>query len=283
MTYRQTNTLRPTEDQFNELMTLQKNTFWEHGAYSWYDPKKIFTDFDDMKERIISWSLEFSYFYQMWWEDDTLLGFRAFMPSEITEDYVGGIIHTASDDGPIPKIIGDDPFWKEKTAKTDIFLGRPDSTGSQQNWMFDKKEITPVWDNKDGESLHEALHLHGCERAYSCVHGRLQKQMLWENRNKLTGFGSAHDIWLQNGYSFNERKQLGFDINTQTSFVYRLIGGHSLGWPSRHALYHIDNVERPDQVPLPYIPSRDEPAKLGLKSAPITPETIGGEVLEYST
>ena len=52
------------------------------------------------------------------------------------------------------------------------------------------------------------------------------------------------------------------------------MGGHSLGWPTRHALYHIDNAERPDQVPLPYIPSRDEPQKLGLRSAPVTPETV---------
>lgn len=271
MAYRQTNTLRPTEDQFNELMVLQKNTFWEHGAYSWYDPKKIFTDYDDMKDRIIPWSLSSAYFFQMWWEDDTLLGFRAFMPSEIEEDYVGGMIHTASDDGPIPKIIGDDPFWKEKTAKTDIFIGRPDSTGSQQNWMFHRPEVAPVWDNGDGESLHQALWQHGLERAYSCAHGKLQKQHLWNNRDCEC---FKHDIFLQHGYSFNERKQLGFEVDTQESFIYRLVGGHSLGWPTRHALYHIDNAERPDQVPLPYIPSRDEPQKLGLRSAPVTPETV---------
>ena len=104
----------------------------------------------------------------MWWEDDTLLGFRAFMDSHLEEDFIGGMVHTAVMMGPIPKIIGDDPNWREKCLKTDIFIGRPDSSGSQQNWMFDRPEfVSPVWNNNDGESLWESMHRFGYERAYS--------------------------------------------------------------------------------------------------------------------
>ena len=38
-TYRQTNTIRPTEEQFVELFDLHKQTFWDYAAYTWYDPK----------------------------------------------------------------------------------------------------------------------------------------------------------------------------------------------------------------------------------------------------
>tara|TARA_Y200000002_G_scaffold380459_1_gene391996 strand:- start:240 stop:1064 length:825 start_codon:yes stop_codon:yes gene_type:complete len=273
MAYRQTNTLRPTEEQFKELFDLNINAFWKHQAYTWYDPKLTFDTPEEFRDAIVKWSLEHTKIYQMWWEDDTLLGFRAFLESNLQEDFIGGMVHTAGDDGPIPKIVGDDPDWKLKCLKTDIFLGKPDSTGNKQ-WYWDRPEITPIWNNNDGESLWEAMHRNGYERAYSCVHGSVQKQMLWENRHKLTGFGSAHDIWLQNGYSFNERRQLGFDLNEQTSFVYRLIGGESLGWPKHHALYHLNNTERPDKIERPYILSIDEPIQKGIKEAPIPPEQV---------
>ena len=52
--------------------------------------------------------------------------------------------------------------------------------------------------------------------------------MLWENRHKLTGFGSAYDIFLQYGMSYQEEKQVGFDLEDNHSWVYRLIGGESM-------------------------------------------------------
>ncbi len=274
MAYRQTNTLRPTEEQFKELFDLNINAFWKHQSYTWYDPKLTFDTPEDFRDAVCEWSLEHTRIYQMWWEDDTLLGLRAFLDSGLEEDFIGGMVHTAGDDGPIPKILGnDDPDWRLKCLKSDIFLGKADSTGTKQ-WYWDRPEITPVWNNNDGESLWEAMHQWGYERAYSCVHGSVQKQMLWENRHKLTGFGSAHDIWLQNGYSFNERRQLGFDTNEQTSFIYRLVGGESLGWPRHHALYHLNNAERPDKVERPYIKSIDEPIQKGIKEAPPIPEQV---------
>lgn len=271
MEYRQTNTLRPTEEQFKELFDLQINTFWKHKAYTWYDPQLTFDTPEAFRDAVCEWSLTHTKIYQMWWEDDTLLGFRAFMDSHLEEDFIGGMVHTAGEDGPIPKIVGDDPDWKLKCLKTDIFIGRPDSTGSQQNWMFDRPEIGPTWNNNDGESLWESMHLYGYERAYSCAHGSLQKQHLWNNRHKEC---FKHDIFLQNGYSFNERRKLGFDTNEQTSFIYRLVGGESMGWPRHHALYHLNNAERPDKVERPYIQSIDEPIEKGIKEAPIPPEQI---------
>tara|TARA_B110000003_G_C16494469_1_gene474838 strand:+ start:81 stop:899 length:819 start_codon:yes stop_codon:yes gene_type:complete len=272
MAYRQTTSLTPTYEQFEELFDLHKSTYWEHAAYTWYDPKKMFVSYDAFKEGVITWSMAHTTLWQMWWEDDTLLGMRSFLESHVHEDMAGGIIHTASDDGPIPKIIGDDPDWKTKTLKTDIFVGRPDSTGSQHNWMLNRPETAPTWNNNDGESLWEAMWSRGKERAYSCAHGSMQKQILWNNRD-CEAF--KHDIFLQMGYSFNERKQLGFEIDAQNSFIYRLIGGESMGWPKIHSLYHIDNAERPDKVERPYIASIDIPLELGIEAAPLPPETIG--------
>ena len=271
-TFRQTNTIRPTKDQFKELFDLNKNTFWEHSAYSWYDPKPLFNNnYESFRDSVINWSLQHTKIFQMYWEDDTLLGLRSFLPSELEEDYANAIIHTASDDGPIPKIIGDDPNWKDKTLKLDIMVTREDSTGSRQRWMIEQPEIAPTWNNNDGESLWQAMWQIGYERAYGCTHGKLQKQLLWQQKGCES---LKHDIWLQMGYSFNERKQLGFDVNEQSSFIYRLVGGESMGWPRNHALYHKDNEQRPDKIERPYIDSIDKALEQGLEPAPIPPESI---------
>ena len=272
-TYRQTNTLKPTEEQFVELFDLHKKTFWDYAAYTWYNPKHLYTDFEQFRDEVMGWSLGSAIFYQMWWEDDTLLGFRAFHDANQREDFNGAMVHTASDDGPIPKIIGDNPDWKNETLKTDLMVTRPDSTGDAKHWMRTRPEISPVWDNNDGESLYQAMWQYGKKRAYCCTHGRLQKQLLWGSRDCES---LKHDIWLQMGYSFNERKELGFNPDEQESFIYRLVGGKQehMGWPSIHSLYHVNNVERPDSIERPYIASVDEPEKLGIQPAPIPSEPV---------
>ena len=58
MAYRQTTTQRPTEEQFRELFDLQVNTFWEHQAYTWYDPKLTFETPEEFRDAIVEWSLE---------------------------------------------------------------------------------------------------------------------------------------------------------------------------------------------------------------------------------
>ena len=267
MAYRQTNKELVTEDEFKELFDIQQNTFWKYKAYSWYDPQLIFKSADEMRDALWVWASDNATFWQKWWEDDTLIGFRMFCPCNTQEDFSGGIIHTASEDGPIGKIIG--PDFKEKTMRTDIMIGRPDSTGSQKHWMETRPEIAPTWNNNDGQSLYQTMLDNGFERAYSCTHGMLQKQLLWGSKDCES---LKHDIWLQHGYSFNERLQLGFDVNEQTSFIYRLVGGESMGWPSIHPLYHVDNIERPDKVERPYMETRDDPNMP--PPAPIPPETI---------
>ena len=258
MAYRQTNTLRPTEEQFKELFDLQINTFWKYKAYTWYDPQLVFESPEDMRDKITEWSLAETQFYQMFWEDETLLGFRAFMPCSVVEDSAHAMINSAGLDGPIPKILGDDFY--ENTLRTDIFIGRPGSTGNQNDWMFDRPEMSPTWDAGEGESLHQAIIDNGFKHSYSIIHGKIQKQRLWAARNKLTGI-FARDIYLQNGYSYREKKILGFDVNEQDSFIYRLVGGESLGWPPIHPLYHVDNAPRPDVVPRPYMATIDDPER----------------------
>ena len=275
-TYRQTNTIRPTEEQFVELFDLHKQTFWDYAAYTWYNPKHLYNDYEQFRDEIVDWSLSTAIFYQMWWEDDTLLGFRAFHNSNQREDFAGSLVHTASDDGPIPKIIGGGknyPNWQDETLKTDLMVTRPDSTGDAHNWMRKRPETSPVWDNNDGETVWQVMWQHGKKRAYCCTHGMLQKQLLWKYKD---AYSLKHDIFLQNGYSFNERKQLGFDVDEQKSFIYRLVGGkhEHMGWPSIHPLYHVDNVERPDEVKRPYVASIDEAEKQGIQPAPIPQEIV---------
>ena len=55
MAYRQTNTIRQTETQFKELFELQYNTFWEHGAYTYYDPKLVFSSKEVMRDEIYTY------------------------------------------------------------------------------------------------------------------------------------------------------------------------------------------------------------------------------------
>ena len=266
MAYRQTNTIRPTETQFKELFELQYNTFWEHGEYTYYDPKLVFSSKEDMRDEIYTYVENNAKFYQMWWEDDTLLGFRTFMDCTIEEDASGGYVNSGTPDGPISKIIG--KGYESTTLRSDLFIGRPDSTGSQQNWMFHRPEVAPIWDNKDGETLFEAFWRHGAKRAYSCTFGKLQKQHLWNNRDCEC---FKHDIFLQNGYSFNERREVGFDTDEDTSFIYRLVGGESLGWPPMHSMYHHNNATRPDKVERPYMDTLDGASE---PPAPPVPETV---------
>ena len=265
MAYRQTNTLRPTEEQFKELFDLQINTFWKHKAYTYYDPQLVFSSKEEMRDMICEWSLNISTFFQMWWEDDTLLGFRSFLPCQTSEDVVGGTVQTATPDGPISKIIGEG--YERTTLRTDIFIGRPDSTGSQENWMFKRPEVAPVWNNNDGESVYQAIIDNGFERAYSCAHGMVQKQHLWNNRDTDA---IKHDIFLKYGYSFSESRELGFDPDEQKSFIYRLVGGESIGWPPIHSSYHHQNTTRPDKVERPFMVTRDDPNKP--QEAPIPKE-----------
>jgi len=270
MAYRATTRIEPTEEQFKELFDLNMNAFWEHKAYTYYDPKLVFENKEQFRDRIWEWLQHHVTFWQMWWEDEELIGLRAFMPCDVAEDPSGAYINTATDNGPIAQIVGLSN-WQEKTMRTDIFLGKPDSKGTKA-WYFDEPEIAPTWDNKDGESVYQAILDHGFERAYSAIHGTVQKKMLWENRHKLTGFGSAYDIFLQYGMSYQEEKQVGFDLEDNHSWVYRLIGGESMGWPSHHPLYHHDNAKRPEIIPRPYMETRDDPNKP--PEAPPVPETV---------
>ena len=291
MAYRQTTTYRVQESEFKELFDIKKNTFYKHKAYSWYDPTLIYETAEDMRDDLWIYADRFAVFWQCWWEDDLLIGFRMFTDCRHQEDFSGGMVHTAGPNGPLGKILGGDNWkpqkhigtsgipvetdlddWRSTTLKTDVMIGRPDSTGDQHHWMLTRPEISPVWDNNDGESVHQAMWQNGYERAYACQHGKLQKQLLWGARECES---LKYDRWLKHGYAFNERQEVGFNVDEQTSFIYRLVGAKMewMGWPMSHPLYHKDDTIRPDLLPRPYIASRDEQEKLGIQPAPIPPGT----------
>ena len=60
----------------------------------------------------------------MWWEDEELIGLRAFMPCDVAEDPSGAYINTATDNGPIAQIVGLSN-WQEKTMVFSCQLDRP--------------------------------------------------------------------------------------------------------------------------------------------------------------
>ena len=285
--YRQTTSYRIKENEFKELFDIKKNTFYKHKAYSWYDPTLLYETAEDMRDDMWVYADRFATFYQCWWEDDFLIGFRMFTDCRHQEDFSGGLVHTAGPNGPLGKILGGDNWkptkhigtsgipveadlddWRSKTLKTDVMIGRPDSTGDQHHWMLTRPEISPVWDNKDGESLHCAMWQHGYERAYACQHGKLQKQLLWGAKECES---LKYDRWLKHGYAFNERQEVGFNVDEQTSFIYRLVGAKMewMGWPMSHPLYHDEDTIRPDLVERPWIASRDEQERDGIQPAPI--------------
>lgn len=264
MTYRQTNTQDPTEEQIANLLEYNKASIWNPEfltkqvfAYTWYDPKLIFNSWEDFKDVVIEWILGETEIFQMWWEDDNLLGFRSFIGANVREDFSHGVVHSSMIGGPIHKIVGDqeNPEWLLRTLKTDLTLIQPDSSGEIQNWCW-KEFVSPVWNNNDGETLYQAMWKMQYDRAYSYQHFPALKRAFWDNRDKPS---QKHDIYLNSGWSFNERKELGFDVDSEKCFIYRLIGGASLGWPSHHALYHHQNAPRPEQVQRPYIASLDSP------------------------
>ncbi len=264
-TFRQTNTITPTEDQFNELFDLRINTFWKYKAYSWFDPQLVYDSPTDMRNKVREELFEKSTFWQMFWEDDVLLGLRSFEPSTMYDASVPYVtIHS-----PFHKMFADDENWMYDTLKINIAISRPSPSIGDVTWAWTRPEVSPVWDNKDGETLYEAFRNTGFKRAYSTCYGSLQKQLLWNNRHQET---VKYDIFLQGGYNFDESEeysiatgdeigQAGFDINDDETHIYRLIGGDSLGWPRYHALYHLNNAERPDTAPKPYIESEDSPDK----------------------
>ena len=94
MTYRQTNTQDPTEEQIANLLEYNKTALWnpisstkQVFAYTWYDPKLIFNSWEDFKDVVIEWILGETEIFQMWWEDDNLLGFRSFIGANVREDF----------------------------------------------------------------------------------------------------------------------------------------------------------------------------------------------------
>ena len=261
-TFRQTNTLKPTEDQFNELFDLRINTFWKYKAYSWVDPSTIYSSPEEMRDDVREWTFENSVFWQMFWEDDVLLGFRSFERCDINS-----ATPSVTDNSPIHKIFGKESRWWTRTLKNNIAISRKSPSLGDVTWAWNRPEVSPVWNNNDGETFYEAMYYNGFDRAYSTSYGSLQKQLIWNNRDKET---IKYDIFLQGGYKFNgEIVPAGFDVNDDETHIYRLIGGDSLGWPRYHALYHMNNSERPDTVFRPYIESIDDAPPV----APIPPPT----------
>ena len=155
MAYRQTTTYRVQESEFKELFDIKKNTFYKHKAYSWYDPTLVYETAEDMRDDLWIYADRFAVFWQCWWEDDLLIGFRMFTDCRHQEDFSGGLVHTAGPNGPLGKILGGDNWkpqkhigtsgipvetdlddWRSTTLKTDVMIGRPDSTGDQHHWML---------------------------------------------------------------------------------------------------------------------------------------------------
>ena len=252
---------------------MRINTFWKYKAYSWFDPQLVYDSPTDMRNKVREELFEKSTFWQMFWEDDVLLGLRSFEPSTMYDASVPYVtIHS-----PFHKMFADDETWMHDTLKINIAISRPSPSIGDVTWAWTSPEVSPVWDNKDGETLYEAFRNTGFKRAYSTCYGSLQKQLLWNNRHQET---VKYDIFLQGGYNFDETEeysiatgdevgQAGFDINDDETHIYRLIGGDSLGWPRYHALYHMNNSERPDTVFRPYIESIDDAPPV----APIPPPT----------
>ena len=120
-TFRQTNTLKPTEEQFKELFDLRINTFWKYGAYSWADPKTIWETPEDMRDKV--WILLDSntIIWQMYWEDDILLGLRSFEPC--ISSVIGSVPITEYT--PFNKIFGEGTNWEIHTLRCNIALSRP--------------------------------------------------------------------------------------------------------------------------------------------------------------
>ena len=249
-TFRQTNTLKPTADQFNELFDLRANTFWKYGAYSWVDPKTIYANVTEMRDDLRELLFSTSTFWQMFWEDDTLLGFRSFEPC-----YVNTL--------GVPAVSYNSPFnsmfesgWEQTTLKNNIAISRPSPSIGDVTWAWTRPEVSPIWNNNDGETFYEAMREYAFERAYSTAYGSLQKQLLWNNRHLET---IKYDIWLKYGFKYDgEVKESGFNVDDSETTIYRLIGGDSLGWPRYHALYHKDNVERPEYVARPHMETLDD-------------------------
>jgi len=264
-TFKQTNKLKPTEEQFKELFDLRINTFWKYGAYSWADPKTIWKSPEEMRDNVWLKLKDSTLIWQMYWEDDVLLGFRSF--ERCTTMNIGSA-PVNKEYSPFNKMFGEDTGWELRTLRCNIALSRPSPSMGNMGWMYEPF-VAPTWDNNDGESLYQAMIDFAFDRAYAPTYGSLQKQLIWNNRDSES---IKHDIFLQAGFKYNnEISPAGFDINDDETHIYRLIGGDSMGWPRFHALYHQNNASRPEVVPRPYMETLDSPDKPPV--APIPPGT----------
>ena len=197
-TFRQTNTLKPTADQFNELFDLRANTFWKYGAYSWVDPKTIYANVTEMRDDLRELLFSTSTFWQMFWEDDTLLGFRSFEPC--TVNTLG--VPAASYNSPFNSMF--ESGWEETTLKNNIAISRTSPSMGDVTWAWTRPEVSPIWNNDDGESFYQAMHEYAFERAYSTAYGSLQKQLIWNNRHLET---IKYDIFLKYGFKYDNESR----------------------------------------------------------------------------
>ena len=265
MAYKQTNTLRPTEDQFKELFDSQANTFWKYNAHSAIPANETYDSVEDMRDKMCAMILEETRFFQMFWEDDYLIGFRQISDAIISKDMHNPAKYKSF---PISKILGSDWSEKDKTGRMGFSVGRASNSHAQREWMT-MDFCSPLHDNKDGESFHEAMINNNFEQIYGMIHGSVQKKLCFSDIFDKGLF--EQDIYLSCSLDKTTGRETGFDLNNEDSVMFRLIGGHHLGWPSFHALYHNDNNVNMNKVPRPYMDTLDSPDKPPV--APIPPGT----------
>ena len=265
MTYKQTNTLRPTEDQFKELFDSQANTFWKYNAHSVQPPNEIYDSVEEYRDILCKDILIDTRFFQMFWEDDYLIGFRQISDANISKDLPNP---AKVDSFPITKILGVEELARDKTGRMGFSVGRASKSHTQREWMA-MEFCSPLHDNKDGESFYEAMINNNFEQIYGMIHGSVQKKLCFSDIFDKGLF--EQDIYLNYSVDKTTGKQTGLDLNDDDSVMFRLIGGHHLGWPSFHALYHNDNNINMNKVPRPYMETLDSPDKPPV--APIPPGT----------